>query len=96
MYLLTEIPTIIDPSATINYPSATGSIIVGISVVYVCFHVCWRWCASRNKDITITSSIHAINGFSCMCPYICIYICIRTMETGRKISARTRVRASAL
>ncbi len=28
----TEIPTIIDPSATINYPSATGSIIVGISV----------------------------------------------------------------
>ncbi len=31
--VLTEIPTIIDPSATINYPSATGSIIVGISVV---------------------------------------------------------------
>ncbi len=30
----TEIPTIIDPSATINYPSATGSIIVGISVVH--------------------------------------------------------------
>jgi hypothetical protein len=29
---ITEIPTIIDPSATINYPSATGSIIVGISV----------------------------------------------------------------
>ncbi len=28
----TEIPTIIDPSATINYPSATGSINVGISV----------------------------------------------------------------
>ncbi len=28
----TEIPTIIDPSATTNYPSATGSIIVGISV----------------------------------------------------------------
>ncbi len=27
-----EIPTIIDPSATINYPSATGWIIVGISV----------------------------------------------------------------
>ncbi len=37
----TEIPTIIDPSATINYPSATGSIIVGISLcvwmrVYMC------------------------------------------------------------
>jgi hypothetical protein len=29
---LTEIPTIIDPSATQKYPSATGSIIVGISV----------------------------------------------------------------
>jgi hypothetical protein len=28
----TEIPTIIDPSATINYSSATGSIILGISV----------------------------------------------------------------
>jgi hypothetical protein len=28
----TEIPTIIDPSATKNYPSATGSIIVGILV----------------------------------------------------------------
>ena len=31
-----EIPTIIDPSATINYPSATGSIIVGIKV---CGHI---------------------------------------------------------
>jgi hypothetical protein len=30
----TEIPTIIDPSATINYPSATWSIIVRISVAY--------------------------------------------------------------
>ncbi len=28
----TEIPTIIDPKATINYPSATGSIFVGFSV----------------------------------------------------------------
>ncbi len=28
----TEIPTIIDPSATIDYPSATKSKIVGISV----------------------------------------------------------------
>ena len=28
----TVIPTIIDPSTTINYPSATASIIVGISV----------------------------------------------------------------
>ena len=28
----TEIPTIIDPSTTINYPSAPGSIIVGITV----------------------------------------------------------------
>ena len=28
----TEIPTIIGPSATIKYPSATGPIIVGISV----------------------------------------------------------------
>ena len=28
----TEIPTIIDPSATRKYPSATGSMIVGISV----------------------------------------------------------------
>ncbi len=27
----TEIPKIIDPRATINYPSAMGSIIVGIS-----------------------------------------------------------------
>ncbi len=27
----TQIPTIIDPSATKNYPSATGSINVGIS-----------------------------------------------------------------
>jgi hypothetical protein len=32
----TGIPTIIDPSATINYPSTTGSIIVGISVA-----MCW-------------------------------------------------------
>jgi hypothetical protein len=31
--LHTEIPTIIDPGATKNYPSATGSIIVGISVL---------------------------------------------------------------
>ncbi len=31
----TEIPTIIDASATKKYPSATGSIIVGISVVYI-------------------------------------------------------------
>jgi hypothetical protein len=30
---ITEIPTIIDPSAAIKYPSATGSIIVGISVL---------------------------------------------------------------
>ncbi len=28
----TDIPTIIDPSATINHPGATGSVIVGISV----------------------------------------------------------------
>jgi hypothetical protein len=34
--LHTEIPTIRDPSATINYPSATGSIVVGISsLLYV-------------------------------------------------------------
>ena len=32
VHIHTEIPTIIDPSATVNYPSATGSIIVGISV----------------------------------------------------------------
>ncbi len=32
---LTETPTIIDPNATIKYPSATGSIIVGISVFFV-------------------------------------------------------------
>jgi hypothetical protein len=30
-----EIPTIIDPGATMNYPGATGSIIVGISVLIV-------------------------------------------------------------
>jgi hypothetical protein len=30
---VTEIPTIIDPSATKKYPSITGLIIVGISVV---------------------------------------------------------------
>jgi hypothetical protein len=36
MCIITEIPTIIDPSAIKNYPSATGSIIVGISVtVYI-------------------------------------------------------------
>ncbi len=34
-----EIPTIIDPSATRNYPSATGSIIVGISVSSLIFNV---------------------------------------------------------
>ncbi len=34
--LRTEIPTIIDPSTTVNYPSATGSIIVGISVCFSC------------------------------------------------------------
>ncbi len=36
----TQIPTIIDPSATINYLSATGSKIVGISVlhfIFICF-----------------------------------------------------------
>ena len=32
MIASTEIPTIIDPSATINYPSAAGTISVGISV----------------------------------------------------------------
>ena len=51
---ITEIPTIVDPSATKNYPSATknypsatknypnatGSRIVGISVCSVCMHVC--------------------------------------------------------
>ncbi len=31
----TEIPTIIDPSATRKYPSATGSIIVEISVRFL-------------------------------------------------------------
>jgi hypothetical protein len=39
----TDIPTIIDPSATINYPSATGSIIVGIPVMCVILAV--RVCA---------------------------------------------------
>ncbi len=33
----TEIPIIIDPSATINYPSAMGSMLVGISVSRSCF-----------------------------------------------------------
>ncbi len=32
----TEILTIIDPSATNKYPSAMGSIIVGISVTVTC------------------------------------------------------------
>ncbi len=32
----TEIPTIIDPSATIKYPGTTGSIIVGISAPSFC------------------------------------------------------------
>ncbi len=31
-HIITEIPTIIDPSANINYPGATGSRIMGISV----------------------------------------------------------------
>jgi hypothetical protein len=45
IYECTEIPTIIVPSATINYPSATGSIIVGISLpifymrIYIHIHV---------------------------------------------------------
>ncbi len=41
--VITEIPTIIDPSATINYPSATGSIIVGITVqgANVCARCDW-------------------------------------------------------
>ena len=36
----TEIPTIIDPSATINYPSPTRSIIVGISVSEHEYKIC--------------------------------------------------------
>ncbi len=32
LYMHTEIPTIMDPTATKEYPSATGSMIVGISV----------------------------------------------------------------
>ncbi len=46
----TEIPTIIDPSATINYPSATGSIIVGISVRYAAGYVFLLTCnASKHQ-----------------------------------------------
>ncbi len=42
----TEIPTMICPSANINYPSATGSIIVGISVS-ICAYVSSRQHASE-------------------------------------------------
>ncbi len=52
-HILTEIPTIMDPSATINHPSAAGSVIVGISVC-----TCMRLC---NRTLCIhTSNIYMI------------------------------------
>ncbi len=43
----TEIPTIIDPSATVHYPSATGLIIVGISV-----EIC-----TKDEDVRMTMCV---------------------------------------
>ena len=48
----TEIPTMIDPSATKNYPSATGSIIVGISVEE---RLRFRRLLCRDNNSTVTN-----------------------------------------
>ncbi len=50
--LVTENPLIIDPSATKKYPSATGSIFVGISVPVVGSKV-----RSRHHSLTIASGL---------------------------------------
>jgi hypothetical protein len=61
----TEIPTIVDPNATINYPSATGSIFVGIIVAYVrrgkrthTGQLCMDSTGLRCKDLMLSSDVH--------------------------------------
>ncbi len=62
----TEIPIIIDPRTTRKYPSATGSIIVGISV-YVC--KCKRWCLVQTSACLV-----------CLC--VCVHVYMYAHSCG--------------
>ena len=74
-----EIPTIIHPSATIKYPSATGSIIVGISVCCVCMHEMDSsvyLCAGESermwgKWLTVACMYVYVHVYTCMCMCMC-------------------------
>jgi hypothetical protein len=69
----TEIPTIIDPSATKNHPSATGSIIVGISV---CVHVYLHTHVLRQAHMCV-----------CVCVCVCVRVCV-CIDTQQKEHVR--------
>jgi hypothetical protein len=68
----TEIPTIIDPSATRKYASATGSIIVGISVT--CNVCAWiqHVCVCMQMHMYVFSL--ALSGHVLMC--VCVCVCV--------------------
>jgi len=72
--LATEIPTMIDPSATINYPSVTGSIIVGIPVISTSIktHI------QKSSKLTILSL-----SLSCMGIIIIVILRSRLQHTHR-------------
>ncbi len=63
----TEIPTIIDPGATINYPSATGSIIVGITVSVYLYS---RILTYASVYVFVYEHAHIVTCISaCVCTY---------------------------
>ncbi len=82
----TEIPTIIDPSATINYPIAIGSIIVGISVPVRTFfpldiykkqhiHIKQKRTHICKRVIpTLTGIKSSVYIYICVCVCVCMYV----------------------
>ncbi len=60
---VTKIPTIIDPSATEKHPSATGSIIVGISVPLIYLGL-----------LVVCSALVLLGARVCMCSYLLLYL----------------------
>jgi hypothetical protein len=80
--IYTDIPTIIDPSATKNHPRTMGSIIVGISVlhhtyIHTYIHTCMHTYMHAYIHIYIYIYVYiCIYMYMCVCVYIYIYIYI--------------------
>ncbi len=96
---VTEILTIIDPSPKKQYPCATGSIIVGISVssyiiyvymyiyVYIYVYIYIRFLGLLTKNLKVSTSFKNIPDIFCTNHiHCCMYVCVNLWDFTSDVS----------